>query len=365
MVLKNIQSVGSEKMSNFYNRKHSFEFVFPIENLKLIDRRTFIIGKVKFFKYSKYQFNKSIRKVESLLNKNIYYIKHLDAKKNVIENAKKLYGKNKGKICAVIEKYGYVEDAYFKALSDVKTAVDVIKLYRNPGVQDDNFLGRFFGIEGEVVSRGVRAVFIKALGSENYRPTAEVYGSSIPFKINLDRITFMKENGFNKINTLLKQKKYNALDKRIISAINWYGRSFNSYIAVRESYRTIRQRNRIIPGKFRFYGISEPERLLYCIIALEGLLLFSNKEPKEKSTSIRIAKILDGTVNDNIVQNVGSIYHRLYKIRSDIVHGGRNYIDKKDLNHIFYLTQNTIFSLIEKRARSRIKTVSDFRNWLK
>jgi len=352
-------------MTKFYERKHFFEYIFPIENLDLTDKRSLKIGNIKLIKYNEYQYSKSIGKIKSLLDKNTYYIAHPNAKDNVIKRTRQIYKRNKNKVCGISEKYGYVEDAYFKALSDVKTCINVLKLYRNEGVQDDNFLGRYFGIEGEVLARGVRSVFIEAKKSENYRPTAEVYGSMRPFKINDDRLEFMSNNGFDKIHRLLKQKRFNALDKRIISAINWFGKSYNSHIAVRESYKSVRMRKRIGTGSLKIPGISEPERLLYCIIALEGLLLFSNKENKEKSVAERIMRIIDGDVRPVIVKNVPITYHRLYKIRCDIVHGGRYYVERKDLNSIFDLTQNAIFSLIKKRRRNKLDNVIDFQNWLK
>lgn len=352
-------------MTKFYDKKHFFEYVFPIENLELTDKRSYKIGNVNLINYNDYQYNKSINKIKKILDKNRYYKDRNKAKKNVISHAEKIYEKNIGKVCAIIEEYGYIEDAYFKALSDVKTSINVLKLYRNPGVQDDNFLGRFFGIQGEVLTRGVRSVFIKAQKTENYRPTAEVYGSMRNYKIDNMRVNFMKNNGFDKIHLLLKKKRFNALDKRIISAINWFGKSYNSNIAVRENYRAIRKGKKIGTGSLKIHGISEPERLLYCIIALEGLLLFGNKENKEKSVTERVMKILDGYLRPIFVNNVPNQYHQFYKIRCDIVHGGRYYISKKELNSIFSLTQDTIFALIKKRDRYKMDNVPDFQNWLK
>ncbi len=166
----------------------------------------------------------------------------------------------------------------------------------------------------------------------------------------------MKQNGFNLLNNLIKKKKHNALDKRIISAINWFGESFNSHIALRENYKSIHQTKRIGSGRAKNYGLSEPQRLVYCITALEGLFSFSNFDDY-KEIGKRISKILG--------QDITVEYKRLYKIRCSIVHRGLSYVDKRDLNSIFHLTKVAIITLIKRKGRLGINNEPDLRNWLK
>ena len=55
-------------MANFYNKKHFFEFVFPIENLKLY-MRGFSVGRTTFLKYTNYKFNNTMKELRKIINK--------------------------------------------------------------------------------------------------------------------------------------------------------------------------------------------------------------------------------------------------------------------------------------------------------
>ena len=83
---------------------------------------------------------------------------------------------------------------------------------------------------------------------------------------------------------------------------------------------------------------------------------FSSKEPHEK-VGERISKIIG--------VNISARFDRLYKIRNSIVHGGRSYIEKNDLNDIFGLTKSTIITFIKRKGSLRITNVPELQNWLK
>ncbi len=345
-------------MVGFFDKKQFYEFIFPIENLE-ITKRSFTVGKVRFFEYNNYQFNKIMKKIRMKIDQNQYYNQRPQAKKNVIATLRKYYelnlNDNGNKTCAIAESYSHIDDAILQTLHDVKIAVNVLKLYR---YQNDDFYRTYFGIQGEIIPRNVRAILAKASRSEMYRPSVETYGSSYPFRVDDRRISFMENNGFNILDKMLKKKKsqFNALDRRIISAINWFGESFNSNIAIREKYKSIYQTKRIGTGKPKNYGLSEPERLVFCITALEGLFLFSNREKHER-VGERISKIIG--------RNITIRYEKLYKIRCSIVHGSRSYVDKNELDDIFGLTRSAIIVLIRRKGRLGIKNVPELRNWLK
>jgi len=341
-------------MVGFFDKKHFYEFIFPIDNLELIGR-SFSIGKVKFFEYNIYKYNKIMKKIRVKINKNQYYVNRPQAKKNVLNHISNYYKlnltDNDKKICAITEDYGHIDDAYLHALHDVKIAINVLKLYR---YQNDDFYKTYFGIQGEIIPRKARAVLVKA-SPDMFRPSVEAYGSSYPYKIDNQRISFMKQNGFNILKNLLKKNRFNALDRRIISSINWFGESFNSHIAVRQKYKSIHQAKRIGTGKPKNYGLSEPERLVFCITAIEALYSFSNNDSYEKIAK-RISKVIMG--------NATAEYTKLYKIRCSIVHGGQSYVDKKDLDDMFLLTRSAITALIRRKGRLGINNVPDLRKWL-
>jgi len=344
-------------MPNFFNTSHFIEFVFPIDNL-VLSKRSFNVGKVKFAKFTKYKYDKTMTMIKSLFDNKQFYQTRPNLKKKHYNLIKEnYYKKNLGETCAFVEEYGNFDNANLKAIKDVKVAINILKLYRNPGYQDDDHLKLYFDIKGEIIPGDERVIFAQASRSNNFRTSKEFYSYQSPFLLDDRRINFMKNNGFLIIDKLMNQKRFNALDKRLISAINWFGKSYNSYIAIRQSYKSVHKSSNIAigTGQLRNYGITEPERLVFCITGLEGLLAFSNNEDY-KIISKRISKI--------IAVNVSLLYKQLYKTRCGIVHGRQNFVDKRDLKGIINLTQNTLISFIQRRGRLRIKSVQDFQNWL-
>ena len=113
-------------MVGFFDKKHFYEFIFPIDNLDLT-KRSFTIGKVRFFEYNEYHYKKLMKKVRNKINQNQYYSTRPKEKNNAIKRISKYYKLNiedgDKKTCAVTESYGHIEDAYLHALHNVKIAI--------------------------------------------------------------------------------------------------------------------------------------------------------------------------------------------------------------------------------------------------
>lgn len=174
-------------MSNdrFFNKKHKYEILFPIQNLEL-EGKSFTVGNVQFFVYTEYQSKKYMKKIKETLEKNPHY----KNKPRKIKNALKQFGifyrdeKSINSIFAKTHIYGRIEEAYEKAYEKVSSAINVLKLYREI---NDDFYRRYFGIKGEVISNDLRIVLRHTTNMEGFIPTMERIGFLYPFRIDRER----------------------------------------------------------------------------------------------------------------------------------------------------------------------------------
>jgi len=305
-----------------------YEFVLPIENLYL-KTRFFIVGNTKFFKLSS--------------NKRREYIQlheKISSLKELIEDQFKIGGTYASIKVDATNK----EEGYKKAIEEIDTSLNIFKLYRYP---NDDFYRRYFGIKGEVIPTDTRVILYKEiLGGIGSYTKVEKTGFSYQYTLDKTRIAYMMNNGFGKIHQMLRNQR-TKLDNRIISAINWYGKSFNSYTSNKD----------IIPQKDKFF---EVERFIYCIIALESLLIF-DREPIRSNLARRVAHLCELQYDK---EKVSKTVKNLYDIRSDIIHDGIKSVSKNDLNKLLLITSATIISLVKRRNRLKINTIEDLREWL-
>jgi len=129
-------------------------FLIPIINLEL--NTPIYIGNVKISQYSK-SFEKRFKKIFwTILNPNPHYTN--EWKKNYIEDTISEFKKanNSKNICyAEINLRGFDEICREKSLNDVKTCINVLKLY---WINHDERLSSYFGIKGESVSTEIRCI---------------------------------------------------------------------------------------------------------------------------------------------------------------------------------------------------------------
>lgn len=303
-----------------------FEFCIPVQNLTL-NQRSFKIGLVTFRKVSRtYQRNlvKTVRNITPVAN---------------------LLGRQirlNSTVCEINIAASNYDEAYKESISEIDNSINVLKLYRNP---TDNNLRKYFGQVGEVISGDNRIIIYEQLTRKyTYNFRSENVGFLNSFILDSNRINHMKGNGFNLIHSMLLGNR-NRLDQKIISAINWYGKSFNSY----SSEKTLRNPNIFF----------EPERFLYCFTALESLLI-PDSIPISPNLARRVAHLCEFIFNK---RTASRHTRRLYRIRNEIIHDGIRFIDKQDFELLSNMTKTAIISLIKRRNKLNITTIDDLINW--
>jgi hypothetical protein len=196
-------------------------------------------------------------------------------------------------------------------------------------------------------------------GSNSIR---EAVGPIFPFTIDSIRINFMYKNGFKRIVKIFLKSNPSDIEERILSAINWHGMAHNSYSIKEDKISPLS--TTLVSSRRRSQDISkfsDTERFIKCMIALESLFIFNKSEPIRNNLAERVALLLgrDYLTRKQISDNM----KKLYDLRSEIVHGGKITVDKKDLNLVFKLVQSSILVLIKSRGRLKIKNLNDFGNW--
>jgi len=294
----------------------------------LLNKRKYNVGLVKFRRVSTtYQ--------KALLNK----VKNIKPIHKLVKNQIKV----NSTLCEINTISRNYEDAFKESVSEIDTSINVLKLFRN---SNDNSQRKYFGQIGEVISGDSRVIIVEQLtGRYTFNLRVENVGFLIPFILDAGRINNMNNNGFNLIHSMLKGNR-NKIEQSIISAINWYGKSYNSYSSEKKLTH---------PNIF-----FEPERFLYCFTALESLLI-PDRVPISPNLARRIAHICELKYKNKKVTSTN--VKKLYRIRCNIVHDGVKFIQKQDFELLSNITKTAIISLIQRRKRLNINTTEDLIDW--
>ena len=330
-------------------------FVIPIENLKL-EKRGLTVGNVKLFNFTKSQEKKWRNKIRSILSSNPYYSSQ--QKDKMIKDLLKCHiTPLKDKVCAEVIVKGKLRRAQEKAFREIGFALDVLKLYN---YRNDDFYRRYFNIEGEVIRPIIRSILSYTPSQHRMNPSIERVGYMDSYTLDDQRIEFMKKNGLNEISSIIKKPNKSWIEKRLLSAIFWYGRAFDvPQEKVDDQWILISRKTRKkSQGWTEYYNLGF--RLLNLVIALESLLIVG-QEPKRSNISDRCAFILGTSYSQR--SNIGNFIEGMYDKRSSLVHNGESGITSSELCRLMHRTRSVIIVLLKNKDRWGIHDQQDFLNW--
>ncbi len=142
--------------------------------------------------------------------------------------------------------------------------------------------------------------------------------------------------GSNQISSLLLKKNRNAIEERLISAMQWAGRA------------TADERN-------------EEAFLLYAI-ALECLIMERGNEPElGYRLRMRVAHLLGSDLP--IRKNIRNTVNRLYSIRSAIVHKGEYLVTESDLKLMRHFAKESIVRMLLEEPFRLMEKDEDLIGW--
>lgn len=275
-----------------------FIFYIPIYNLKLKGIRSISINsKIKLITFTKYQRNKIHSFLKKLINNNPHYRDNEEMKKEILKFYSKDLDKYNSKTCVRIEINDKdAKNALSRSIEITNQIINIIKLYRYPN--DDSYK-RYFGIDGEVIERGNRT-FYSIEGVNKVTTHGERIGPLFEFEIDKTRFDYMQKNKFKEILSIFNSKNKSDLDKKILSAINWFGESFNSNSPTQEKSKTLTLTQTLTPNSNSLNNIHNTKRFLNCVIALESLFVGKNETSIKENLSKRFTFLMNNNYEDRL-----------------------------------------------------------------
>jgi len=332
-----------------------YQFVMPIYNLKI--HKSFKIGDVKFKIFSEYQVKKWVRLFRDIIRDNPNYSDK--QKKKIIDSIRENNIEPlKNNVCAETIVKARKERASEIAKSKIAQAVDIIKLYC---LVERGSYGNNIGLKGETLSSTIRSILNRSISDGTLRPTLERVGPIFPLNIDDKLLKMMRDGGLRKINEILLKNKKTWIEQKILRAIYWYSRIFDTPAKRIDKSKILirREISKEIEEEITEYGCLS-ERLLKAMIALESLLIIGN-EPVQNNIAERLAYILGTNYNDR--RRIKKFIKDMYKLRSNVVHRGFTYISIAELSQLISLVRYAIINLIIKKDRLGLKTNQDFYEW--
>ena len=352
---KIIQEVDS-LVANLNRRVHDWIIVVPLENIELVNRQ-FKVGDVLLLRFTRYQANRYLSELKSILNRNPNYRDKIGVRRKFIESVKK---HNIDPLidwtCAKVKVRGTLKGAQQVAIRKIETALSCIKLYSYFG---DISSGIYFGLKGEIVPRSIRSIIRERKDKQSFNPSREAIGYLFPFKLDETRLNFMRKNGFNKLKTIIVKKKQTDVEKRLINSILWYSKACDiPDIKKVEERKPFSKKTKADNEEIEFFNLSD--RFLKLMISLECLLIFG-RENKRVNLATRSSYIL--TDNKEQRKRLQDYVKKRYDTRSKIVHEGSFVASKTETNGFMNYVQSVIISLLIKKDVWRLNTDEDLYQW--
>lgn len=340
--------------SAFRVQIENFQIVVPISNLSIT--QDFTIGNVKFRKFSPYQERKWAGISRNILRSNPNYNKK--QKKEFVE---KMRERNLrplvGYVCAETFSQARKERAKEIAFRRINEALDVVKLYcmiqHRQGYND-------LGLKGEVLDSTIRSFLQLSLsGSRAFTPTLERVGPLFPLTIDKNKLAMMRKRGLCQMTKILKTVNRTWVEKRILRAIYWYSRIFDTPIERIDDEKIIVGRGLHSTKKEEHleYGCIN-QRLAKAFIAIESLYVISESESIQNNVAERAAFLLAKDYTSR--KRIKRFLKDMYKLRSDVVHRGLTYVSIGELNQLIYLLSDSIITLILKKNRLKLHSSQEF-----
>ena len=326
-------------------------FIVPIENLSV--KRKFSVGDVVFYKINRYRKRKLKNLMEKIIKDNKNYTKK--QKKEFLKTQEKyIINPLEGVTCAEVKVRGVIDSAQQTVLHKIRLALSILKLY---SYYNDDSYKRYFGIVGEVIRHTDRVIIRYPEDQKNINPLFEKVGYLFEYELDKNRIKFMKKNGFDKLNKILKKQNPTEFESRLLTSIYWFGKAMN--IQVTHDKQAIYEKKKKKHENLEYFSIGE--RFLKLFISLECLLIFDENEPITNNISERCALLLVKKYEDR--KKIKNKIKDLYKLRSKIVHHGEVFIPKNDLVYLTDIVQAVIITLIKLKDKFNFRTKEDLREY--
>ena len=304
-------------LGKWHRTTETWIFFVPVVNLGFLGIKKLSIGEVDFYdlNFKTFKYLESKFKVR------------LGHKRSLKERHSQLTKGNVSVSAVVKTTAGEIQKAQEKALTKVESSLDVLRIYdftRNIGIQREFFAA--FGHEDIYhlnITTGVR-------GSGHKSPLPDLF-----YRLDLDKnkLALMRKGGwFSRFSRLLRGQPSTKLKLKILRAIHWYG------LGVKDK--------------------REIDRFVKLIVALESLLLRKKDRLKKHLLAERAAFILGKDKKER--EEIYQIVDRLYSIRSEIVHEGKDEFTETDTLTLVHLVRNLIFALIS--LPKRIQSLEDIDN---
>ena len=138
------------------------------------------------------------------------------------------------------------------------------------------------------------------------------------------------------LSILLSNKKPSDFEKRLITALYWFGEAMS--IKTR-GYKIIKNND---DSLYNLEFFNEYLKLLFLMVSLESVLVFENNQ-KAENISMRVSELI---ARPESKKKIKAFIKRMYTIRSTIVHSGSDYISQEDLKKLVKYTKLTLSYLI-------------------
>ena len=295
------------------NEFHDYECIFHIDNIDEIP--DIEIGEVNIFK---------AKNVEEYT----FELDDLDVE-NVYVQENKFYAKT--------TVYGFKKYAVRKAESNIKIALNILKLflpdfYCNFNVEGSNYV---------MVDR--KNIIISSEGKNFVR---KLINSSRPCKISNNELKSINKE-LNQLSNLFKNQNRTEFENKILIATYWFGESISIPLHVYDN--KLDNEYDVNLDNLEYFDVYP--KLLNIIIALETLFVWGN-ENKAESISSKTAVLI---ANPGYEEHIYNFIKKIYDNRSKIVHSGIVYISENNLNELIYYTRIAILTLVKLNEEYRDK----------
>lgn len=304
----------------------------PIVNLEL-SLNNFSIGTVRFFHFGKQEMQKWETRLDDILEKNPTVDEQ--QKQEVMNHYRQsILPKFKDRVCAkTVVDAAEPEKAQKKATREISEVLNVLRMYKDllspKGVVKIGFVGE--------IHREVKPT-LRYCDGKGLMPKLERIGTLFPFRVSQAEITKMQELGLRKLDEIYskRREKRNEFEKRLTDAIFWFGE-----------------------------GVTDDKSTMKFIkscFALESLLLRDPNEPVQNNISERLAFII-GTDLDGR-RFVKKEMKKLYRLRSDIVHGRQDEVTEGELNLLERFTRSCLISFCNEAPFMNFTNDSQLFEWV-
>lgn len=359
------ETLLQEKLAALISRLRSrighWRIIVPVENLSIANRRGLRTGNVKFFRFSRSLCRNMLGDIKAHLLSRGPNAGNLESVNKYVETRKKRDLQPLiGKTCAETPVFGRADLAFDEALSKVQEAIGALKLFR---YGNDDFLGRYFGIQGSVIPRTPRPMLLRPELRGGVGGRWELVGTRYDFPVDARRMKFMKAHGFGKLCKILAKATRTDLEERIVSSVLWFAKATDvvlyGHTMMDVAFRRFRGGKK--PERSQPEMMAPYERVMKLFVSLETLLLFGEDEPIASNLAQRTALLVgkDYSQRRNIVKFVKDMYRK----RSGVIHHGRKDISESELDELMHLTQAAITTLLTRSQRMEVNSNDSFREW--